>query len=197
MFLVVRCQHVSGVCHAHSCLVLNLREASRNYAELSHSTPPFLALRFHKKDLQLTPRLRRVWPILPPLRHILSGVRQKSRPSTSIALTRHNSNWPVQMCKLKSAQWCWRRWKASRMRAITMLRFGSGKQDRRQPKLMPIWRGWWARNTPGWIVRMRSLLKPQGMHRRLRKRGRVSCGVAREALEADPSINQIKQWSNG
>jgi hypothetical protein len=72
MFLVVRCQHASGACQSHSCPVLSLHEALWNYAELSHSTPPFLALRFHEKDLPPTPRLLQVRPILPPLRHILS-----------------------------------------------------------------------------------------------------------------------------
>jgi hypothetical protein len=33
---------------------------------------PFLALHFHEKDLPPTPRLLRVWLILPPLGHILS-----------------------------------------------------------------------------------------------------------------------------
>jgi hypothetical protein len=72
MFLVAMCQHVSGACPSHSRPVLSLSEASWKYAELSHSTPPFLTLCFHKKDLLLTPRLLRVWPILPPLGHILS-----------------------------------------------------------------------------------------------------------------------------
>jgi hypothetical protein len=53
-------------------LVLSLREASRKYVELSPSTPPFLTLRFHEKDLTLTPNLLQIRPILPPLRHILS-----------------------------------------------------------------------------------------------------------------------------
>jgi hypothetical protein len=72
MFLAVRCQHVSGTCQSRSHLVLNLREALRKYSELSHSTPSFLALDFHEKDLPPTPRLLQVWPILPPLGHILS-----------------------------------------------------------------------------------------------------------------------------
>jgi hypothetical protein len=63
MFLTVRCQHVSGACQSHSRLVLSLREASQNYAELSHSTLPFLALCFYKKDLLPTLRLLRVRPI--------------------------------------------------------------------------------------------------------------------------------------
>jgi hypothetical protein len=72
MFLAVRCQQASGACQSHSRLVLSLREASRKYAELSHSTPPFLALPFHEKDLPPTPRLLQVQPILPPLGCILS-----------------------------------------------------------------------------------------------------------------------------
>jgi hypothetical protein len=67
MFLAVRCQHASGACQSHSCPLLSPREALQKYAELSHITPPFLALRFHEKDLPPTPRLLRVWPILPPL----------------------------------------------------------------------------------------------------------------------------------
>ncbi len=72
MFLVVRCQHASGACQSHFCPLLSLCEVSQNYAELSHSTPPFLALCFHEKDLLPTPRLLWVRPILPPLGHILS-----------------------------------------------------------------------------------------------------------------------------
>jgi hypothetical protein len=72
MFLAIKCQHASGACQSHSRLVLSLREASRKYAELSHSTPLFLRLRFHKKDLLLTSRLLQVRLILPPLGHILS-----------------------------------------------------------------------------------------------------------------------------
>jgi hypothetical protein len=71
MFLIVRCQHASGACQSHSHPVLSLREALQNYVELSQSTPPFLALCFHEKDLTPTPRLLQVWPILPPLGHIL------------------------------------------------------------------------------------------------------------------------------
>ncbi len=44
MFLTVTCQHVSGMCQSHSCPVLNLREASQKYIELSSSTPLFLTL---------------------------------------------------------------------------------------------------------------------------------------------------------
>ncbi len=54
------CQHASGVCQSHSRPVLNLREASQKYVELSLSTPPFLTLRFYKKDLTLTPNLLRI-----------------------------------------------------------------------------------------------------------------------------------------
>ncbi len=60
MFLAVRCQHASGACQSHSRLVLNLREASRKYVELSPSNPLFLTLRFYKKDLTLTPNLLRI-----------------------------------------------------------------------------------------------------------------------------------------
>ncbi len=60
MFLAVTCQHVSGACQSHSRLVLNLREASRKYVELSPSTLPFLTLRFYKKDLTPTPNLLRI-----------------------------------------------------------------------------------------------------------------------------------------
>ncbi len=67
-----RCQHVSGACQSHFRPIQSLREASWNYTELSRSTLPFLALRFCEKDLPLTPRLLWVWPILPPLGHILS-----------------------------------------------------------------------------------------------------------------------------
>ncbi len=72
MFLVVRCQHASGTCQSRSRPIPSLREALRNYAELSQSTLPFLALQFYKKDLPPTPRLLQVWLILPPLGHILS-----------------------------------------------------------------------------------------------------------------------------
>jgi hypothetical protein len=57
MFLAVRCQHASGACQSHFCPLLSLREASRKYVELSPSTPPFLTLQFHKKDLPPTPNL--------------------------------------------------------------------------------------------------------------------------------------------
>ncbi len=60
MFLTVTCQHVSGACQSHSCLVLNLCEASRKYVELSPSTPLFLTLRFYEKDLMPTPNLLRI-----------------------------------------------------------------------------------------------------------------------------------------
>ncbi len=60
MFLAVTCQHSSGTCQSHSRLVLNLREALRKYVELSPSTPPFLTLRFHEKDLTPTPNLLRI-----------------------------------------------------------------------------------------------------------------------------------------
>jgi hypothetical protein len=59
MFLVVKCQHASGACQSHSCPVLSLHEASWKYTELSHSTPPFLTLHFHEKDLSPTLRLGR------------------------------------------------------------------------------------------------------------------------------------------
>jgi hypothetical protein len=72
MFLAVRCQHASGTCQSHSRPVLSLREALRKYVELSPSTPPFLTLPFHEKDLTPTPNLLRIWSILPLLRHILS-----------------------------------------------------------------------------------------------------------------------------
>ncbi len=72
MFLIVKCQHASGTCQSHSRPVLSLCEASRKYAELSHSALPFLTLRFHEKDLLPTLRLLQVWTILPLLRHILS-----------------------------------------------------------------------------------------------------------------------------
>jgi hypothetical protein len=72
MFLIVTCQHASGACQSHSCLVLSLREALREYVELSPSTPPFLTLQFHEKELTLTPNLLRIRPILPLLGHILS-----------------------------------------------------------------------------------------------------------------------------
>ncbi len=74
MFLVVRCQHVSGACQSRSHPVLSLREALQKYVELSLSTPPFLTLQFHEKDLTPTPILLRIRLILPPLRHILSMV---------------------------------------------------------------------------------------------------------------------------
>ena len=72
MFLAVTCQHASGACQSHSRPVLSLREASRKYVELSPSTPPFLTLQFHEKDLMPTPNLRQIRLILPPLGHILS-----------------------------------------------------------------------------------------------------------------------------
>jgi hypothetical protein len=72
MFLVVTCQHMSGTCQSHSRLVLSLRETLRKYVELSLSTPPFLTIQFHKKDLMPTPNLLQIRLILPPLGHILS-----------------------------------------------------------------------------------------------------------------------------
>ncbi len=63
---------VSSAYQSHFHLVLSLREASRKYIELSPSTPPFLTLQFHEKDLTPTPNLLRIRPILPPLGHILS-----------------------------------------------------------------------------------------------------------------------------
>jgi hypothetical protein len=57
MFLIVRCQHAPGACQS---LVLSLREALRKYVELSPSTPPFLTLQFHEKDLTPTPNLLRI-----------------------------------------------------------------------------------------------------------------------------------------
>ncbi len=60
MFLAVTCQHASGACQSHSRLVLSLREASRKYVELFPSTPPFMTLQFHKKDLRPTPNLLRI-----------------------------------------------------------------------------------------------------------------------------------------
>jgi hypothetical protein len=72
MVLVVRCQHASGACQSHFCSVLSLCEASRKYVELSPSTPLFLTLRFHEKDLTPTPNLVQIRLILPPLGHILS-----------------------------------------------------------------------------------------------------------------------------
>jgi hypothetical protein len=83
MFLAVTRQHASGACKSHSCLVLSLCEASRKYVELSPSTPPFLTLQFHEKDLTRTPNLLRIRLILPPLRHILSAQphTQPSQPA--------------------------------------------------------------------------------------------------------------------
>ncbi len=72
MFLVVTCQHASGMCQSHSCPLLSLHEVSRKYIEGSPNTPPFLTLRFHEKDLTPTPNLLQIRPILPPLGHILS-----------------------------------------------------------------------------------------------------------------------------
>ncbi len=60
VFLAVTCQHASGTCQSHSRPVLNLREASQKYVELSPSTPPFLTLRLYEKDLTLTPNLLRI-----------------------------------------------------------------------------------------------------------------------------------------
>jgi hypothetical protein len=60
MFLAVTCQHVSGACQSHFRPVLNLRETSWKYVELSPSTPLFLTLRFYKKDLMPTPNLLRI-----------------------------------------------------------------------------------------------------------------------------------------
>ncbi len=60
MFLAVMCQHASGACQSHSRPVLNLREALREYVELSPSTLLFLTLRFYEKDLTPTPNLLRI-----------------------------------------------------------------------------------------------------------------------------------------
>ncbi len=57
---------------AYDSLVHSLHKALRNCMEPSCSTPPFLTLHFTEKDLMLTLRLLWVWPILPPLGHILS-----------------------------------------------------------------------------------------------------------------------------
>ncbi len=59
-------------CQSHFCPVKSLCEALCNYMELSCSTPLFLTLCFSEKNLMLTPRLLQVWPILPPLGHVLS-----------------------------------------------------------------------------------------------------------------------------
>ncbi len=67
MFFIIMCQR-----HSHSRPVLSLREALPKYVELSPSTPPFLTLQFHEKDLTPTPDLLRIRPILPLLGHILS-----------------------------------------------------------------------------------------------------------------------------
>jgi hypothetical protein len=72
MFLIVTCQHASGACQSHSHPVLSLREALQKYIEPSSSTPPFLTLRFHEKDLTPTSNLLRIRLTLPPLGHILS-----------------------------------------------------------------------------------------------------------------------------
>ncbi len=72
MFLVLTCQHTSGACQSHFCMVLSLRETSWEYVELSPNTPPFLTLRFHEKDLTPTPNLLRIRPIPPPIGYILS-----------------------------------------------------------------------------------------------------------------------------
>ncbi len=60
MFLAVTCQHTSGACQSYSRPVLNLREASRKYIELSPSIPPFLTLQFYEKDLMPTPNLLQI-----------------------------------------------------------------------------------------------------------------------------------------
>ncbi len=60
MFLTVTCQHASGTCQSHSRPVLNLREASRKYVELSPSTLPFLTLQFYEKDLTPTSNLLQI-----------------------------------------------------------------------------------------------------------------------------------------
>jgi hypothetical protein len=75
MFLVIMCQHASGTCQSHSHPVLSLSEASRKYIELSPSTPPFLTLRFHEKDLSPTLNLFQIQLILPLLGHILSSLK--------------------------------------------------------------------------------------------------------------------------
>jgi hypothetical protein len=80
MFLAVTCQHASGACQSHSHPVLSLREALQKYVELSLSTPLFLTLQFHKKDLTPTLNLLRIRPILPLLGHILS---RGSKPTGS------------------------------------------------------------------------------------------------------------------
>jgi hypothetical protein len=51
MLLAVRCQHASGACQSHSCPVLSLCEALQKYADISHSTPSFLALCLQEKNL--------------------------------------------------------------------------------------------------------------------------------------------------
>ncbi len=72
MFLLVACQHASGMCQSHFCPVLSLRKVPQKYVELSPNTLPLLTLRFCKKYLTPTPNLLQIRPIPPPLGHILS-----------------------------------------------------------------------------------------------------------------------------
>ncbi len=72
--------------------VLYLREISRKYTELSPSTLPFLTLQFHEKDPPPTPNLLQIWPILPPLGHILSIASGRSFDLLVGSLCRHKRN---------------------------------------------------------------------------------------------------------
>ncbi len=103
MFLLVACQHASGTCQSLFCPVLSLRKVPWKYVELSPNTLPFLTLRFREKDLTPTPNLLRIWPIPPPLGHILSETPWQlpvlvashcQLPSTAVACHRlHGSQW--------------------------------------------------------------------------------------------------------
>ncbi len=108
MFLAVKCQHASGACQSHPLLVLSLCEASRKYTELSHSTLPFLTLRFHKKHLSPTSQLLWVRPILPPLGHILSALENvKMGKVTAVVMVMHiYGNTKNNLHNTSAKKWC-------------------------------------------------------------------------------------------
>jgi hypothetical protein len=96
MFLLVVCQHVSGMCQSHFCLVLSLLKVPRKYVELSPNTPPFLTLQFREKDLTPTPNLHQIRLIPPPLGHILSHQKALQHLCSGVGVVRHDSYGPNQ-----------------------------------------------------------------------------------------------------
>ncbi len=106
MFLLVACQHASGMCHSHFCSILSLHEAPRKYIELSPSTPPFLTLQFREKDLTPTPNLPQIRPIPPPLGRILSNSSKVPRKEKCFNYVKH-IGFPFVDCFMLKTFYCW------------------------------------------------------------------------------------------